>query len=106
MSRTFGDECVKAHGVTCVPEIDGPIILEGDKSPFIILASDGVWEFLDSQWVVKAITKKLPVDGPAKVVHKLSKESRRRWKQEEGDYCDDISVLLVLLGDGPLPGEG
>jgi len=98
MSRSFGDECVKACGVSAVPEVTGPIKLDLDKNPFLLLASDGVWEFLDSEWVVKAICKKLPVEGPAKVVHKLSKESRRRWKQEEGDYCDDITCLMVSYG--------
>eukprot|EP00397_Hematodinium_sp_SG-2012_P003067 GEMP01003075.1.p1 GENE.GEMP01003075.1~~GEMP01003075.1.p1 ORF type:complete len:432 (+),score=74.52 GEMP01003075.1:63-1298(+) len=103
MSRSFGDECVKACGVSCEPTIGGPISIDLSKNPFILLASDGVWEFLDSEWVVKAITKKLPTEGPSKVVHKLSKEARRRWKQEEGDYCDDITVALVLLGKGAIP---
>lgn len=98
MSRSFGDECVKAYGVTCIPTISGPIKMELEKDPFVLMASDGVWEFLDSEWVIKAISKKLPTEGPSKVVHKLSKEARRRWKQEEGDYCDDITALMVLFG--------
>lgn len=104
MSRSFGDECVKVYGVTCVPTISGPIKIDQEKNPFMLMASDGVWEFLDSEWVIKAISKKLPTEGPAKVIHKLSKEARRRWKQEEGDYCDDITALMVLFGKGPLPG--
>lgn len=104
MSRSFGDECVKAYGVTCEPAISGPIRIEKGKNPFIVMASDGVWEFLDSEWVIKAINKKMPSEGPAKVIYKLCKEARRKWKQEEGDYCDDITAVLVLLGDGPIPG--
>jgi len=103
MSRSFGDECVKAFGVTCIPTVAGPIAIEAQKNPFMLLASDGIWEFLDSEWVIKAINKKMPTEGPTKVVHKLCKEARRRWKQEEGDYCDDITALLVLLGPGPIP---
>lgn len=99
MSRSFGDECVKAYGVTSAPQCAGPIEINTSKNPFMLMASDGVWEFLDSEWVVKAISKKLPSEGPAKVVHKLSKEARRRWKQEEGDYCDDITCLMVVFGD-------
>ncbi|CAE7614445.1 cysI, partial [Symbiodinium pilosum] len=54
---------------------------------FFIIASDGVWEFLDSQFVVKAVAKKIQSDGPAKTLEKLQREAKKRWKAEEGDYC-------------------
>lgn len=59
--------------------------------------SDGVWEFLDSQFVVKAVAKKIQSDGPAKTLEKLQREAKKRWKAEEGDYCDDITSVLVQL---------
>lgn len=64
--------------------------------PFILLASDGVWEFLKSDWVAKALAKKIATDGTEKSVLKLVKESRKRWRDEEGDYCDDVTALIVM----------
>jgi len=97
MSRSFGDECVKAHGVTSEPEVVGPNKLDFSKNPFLVIASDGVWEFIDSAWCVKAMVKKLSVESPERIVQKLAKEARRRWKQEEGEYCDDITVCFAQL---------
>lgn len=97
MSRSFGDECVKPCGVTSEPEITGPTKLDMSRNPFMVIASDGVWEFIESQWCVKAITKKLSQETSERIVQKLSKEARRRWKQEEGEYCDDITVCLMQL---------
>jgi len=96
MARTFGDESVKAHGVVATPECK-KFQVDLAKLPFFILASDGVWEFLDSQFVTKAVAKKIKSDGPEKTVQKLQREAKKRWKQEEGDYCDDITSILVQL---------
>mmetsp|Transcript_19393 Transcript_19393/g.41298 ORF Transcript_19393/g.41298 Transcript_19393/m.41298 type:complete len:460 (-) Transcript_19393:28-1407(-) len=96
MARSLGDESVKAHGVIATPEVARTEV-ELDKSPFVLLASDGVWEFLDSQFVVKAVAKKLLSDGPAVTLQKLQKEAKKRWKMEEGDYCDDITSILIQL---------
>jgi len=96
MARTLGDDSVKAHGVTAEPEVH-EFNLNLAESPFIVLASDGVWEFLESEFVVKAMAKKLAIDGPEKSVVKLGRESRKRWKEEEGDYCDDITAVLIQL---------
>lgn len=99
MSRSFGDECVKQHGVISEPEVSGPLKLNLSRNPFIVVASDGVWEFIDSAWCVKALVKKLANEAPERIVQKLSKEARRRWKAEEGEYCDDITVCLMQLGN-------
>ncbi len=88
---------MKPHGVISEPEIAGPNKLDMSKNPFVVCASDGVWEFIDSAWCVKAMVKKLHVEPAERIVQKLSKEARRRWKQEEGEYCDDISVTFMKL---------
>jgi len=104
MSRSFGDECVKPCGVTSEPEIATNVGNKTNqkidllKNPFVVIASDGVWEFIESSWCIKAIVKKLSSEPADRVVQKLAKESRRRWKLEEGDYCDDITVCLLQLG--------
>jgi cGMP-dependent protein kinase 2 len=96
MARTLGDQSVKDHGVIATPEC-AKCVVDLEKSPFFIIASDGVWEFLDSSFVIKAVAKKIQSDGPAKTLEKLQREAKKRWKQEEGDYCDDISSVLVMM---------
>lgn len=96
MARTFGDESVKAHGVIATPEV-AEVTLDMDKKPFIILASDGVWEFMDSQFVIKAMSKKISTDGPKTSIQKLQREAQKRWRDEEQDYCDDITSMLIQL---------
>lgn len=96
MTRTIGDESVKAHGVIPTPEVVESTV-ELNDLPFLILASDGVWEFLDSDFVIKAVAKKIQSDGPERTIQKLQREARKRWRQEEGDYCDDITSILIQL---------
>ena len=43
------------------------------------------------------MVKKLSTEPAEKIVGKLAKESRRKWKLEEGDYCDDITVCFQHL---------
>mmetsp|Transcript_13534 Transcript_13534/g.33231 ORF Transcript_13534/g.33231 Transcript_13534/m.33231 type:complete len:413 (-) Transcript_13534:805-2043(-) len=98
MSRSFGDECVKGCGVVSEPEVTGPTKLDLSRKPFLVIASDGVWEFIESAWCIKAIVKKLSQEPAERIMQKLSKEARRRWKQEEGEYCDDITVCFMQMG--------
>ena len=46
MSRSFGDQAAAEVGVNAIPEITEMNLIESDK--FLILASDGVWEFISN----------------------------------------------------------
>lgn len=96
MARTLGDQSVKDYGVIATPEVASTTV-DLSKKPFMIAASDGVWEFLDSPFVIKAVAKKIQTDGLANTLVKLQREAKKRWKQEEGEYCDDITSILVQL---------
>lgn len=96
MARTFGDESVKAHGVIATPEVE-EVTLDLKQKPFVILASDGVWEFMESEFVSRAMSKKIATDGPKTSIQKLQREAQKRWRDEEEDYCDDITSMLIQL---------
>lgn len=49
MSRSLGDKIVHTVGVLSVPEEQQYVLEKNDK--FIVIASDGVWEFLTNQEV-------------------------------------------------------
>lgn len=53
MSWSFGDEIVWNVGVICDPEIREIELEEQDK--FIIMASDGVWEFMSNREVMELV---------------------------------------------------
>ncbi len=53
MTRSFGDATAARVGVNAVPEIKEFDLTNEDK--VIVLASDGVWEFLENQDVARIV---------------------------------------------------
>lgn len=53
MSRSFGDAMAARVGVNAIPEIKEFMLTPEDK--VIVLASDGVWEFLENQEVANIV---------------------------------------------------
>ena len=106
MSRSLGDYAVKAVGVVAEPEIMTYDVEDNNK--FMILASDGVWEFISSQEAVDMVHNVLSSDNERAVGESatynacqvLIEEAQRRWEEEEGDYRDDITAIIVRF---PLP---
>ena len=94
MSRSFGDEVAHTVGVITDPEINEYFFMEEDK--FIIIASDGLWEFISSDecvLMVKDFYLKNDIDG---AMSYLYKESSKRWIMEE-EVIDDITILMAFL---------
>lgn len=93
MTRSFGDRVAATVGVHSDPEI-----LEyelGERDKFVLIASDGVWEFISSEEVVN-IVKEFYVKNDIKgCCEYLYSESKRRWMHEE-EVVDDITMLLVF----------
>lgn len=64
---------------------------------FMIVASDGVWEFLESEEVVEIIgfyREKGDIEGAC---DHLMRESLERWRIEEDENIDDITFVLVFF---------
>lgn len=49
MTRSFGDQIAASVGILAEPEINEWKLTNEDK--FMVLASDGVWEFIESEEV-------------------------------------------------------
>lgn len=95
MTRSFGDEVASRVGVTAEPEI-----LELDLCPedrFIVLASDGVWEFLSNDDIAKIVLPYYECKNAEKAAEAVVRESYLKWKQEEDDIVDDITCVIVFL---------
>ena len=65
---------------------------------YLIMATDGVWEFLDSEDVVDVVDKHFKSGKPANDACKfIIAKAARQWMEHEGDYRDDITVIVVYL---------
>ena len=94
MSRSIGDFIATTLGVVPIPKFIDEKIDKDTK--FIVVASDGVWEFLDNQKVADIVMpfyKKNDPDGACKA---LIKESTDWWNQED-IVVDDITVIVVFF---------
>lgn len=64
---------------------------------FIVIASDGVWEFLSNEEVAAIVYpffEKRNAEGAAEA---LVRESYLKWKNEEDDIVDDITCVIIFL---------
>jgi len=91
MTRSFGDQVAGTVGVIAKPEIIDHNIQDNDA--FIIIASDGVWEFISSQEAIDIVAK---FDNPDAACRAIVSESIARWKREE-EVIDDITAVIVFF---------
>ena len=97
MTRSFGDYMASIAGTISIPEIKEHILCKEDM--FIILASDGLFEFISSEEVgniVRGYYEKNDIVGCCEFLYK---ESYRKWIVEEEDTVDDITIILVFFED-------
>ncbi|GAB68759.1 protein phosphatase 2C domain containing protein [Plasmodium cynomolgi strain B] len=92
MSRAIGDITSSFIGVTCEPTIN--IFDKSEEDKFIIVATDGIWEFISSEECVQMVSRKRK-----KKVHvameEIIKESWRRW--ERIDTVDDMTLVILYF---------
>ena len=60
------------------------------------MASDGVWEFIDSPEGVNLVAQFIEASA-TEACTRLIETSAAKWRQEEGDYRDDITACIVRL---------
>uniref|UniRef100_M4BCA0 protein-serine/threonine phosphatase n=1 Tax=Hyaloperonospora arabidopsidis (strain Emoy2) TaxID=559515 RepID=M4BCA0_HYAAE len=97
-TRSIGDLVSEELGVTAEPEILCKGLNPHDK--FIVVASDGVFEFLTSQNVVDIVKQ---FENPSEACHALVEEAYNRWLQFEV-RTDDITAICIFL-DGVTPAK-
>ena len=94
MTRSFGDRVAATVGVMSEPEIKEFLFEEGDK--FMIIASDGIWEFISSQECVDIIKNYYDKNDLKGCCEYLYQESSKRWLKEE-EVIDDTTLILVFF---------
>ena len=94
MSRSFGDSVACKAGVHAVPEIRTYELQPNDK--VIVLASDGIWEFLSNQRVASLILPFIEKRNAEAAAETIIREAFRSWKREE-QVIDDITCVILFL---------
>ncbi|OQR95323.1 cGMP-dependent protein kinase [Thraustotheca clavata] len=92
-TRSIGDKVSEELGVFAEPEIITKALGVHDK--FLVIASDGVFEFLTSQAVVNIV--KLYKD-PLEACRAVVEEAYNRWLQFEV-RTDDITCICIFLDE-------
>ena len=94
MTRSFGDRVAATVGVVSIPEIKEYIFNPNDK--FMIIASDGVWEFISSQECIDIIKEFYDRNDLKGCCEFLYQESSKRWLKEE-EVIDDTTMIIVFF---------
>jgi len=96
MSRSIGDHALKDVGVISQPVVKEYIISDNDE--FFIVATDGVWEFISSTEAVLLVQKCFDEGmGASDACKVLIKTAMNKWQENEGDYRDDVTAIVVRL---------
>lgn len=96
MSRSFGDEASHSVGVIAEPEIKECNFKTEDK--FIILASDGLFEYISNKEIVNIAKEYYLTDNIVGCCEYLYKLSSERWLKKE-EVIDDITMIIVFFDD-------
>ena len=91
-TRSLGDAVAHTAGVISDPEFTERE-LDPNTDRFLVIATDGLWEFVDNQETVDFTENQLT---PTDAVDVLVKESSMRWMREE-QVIDDTTIIVANL---------
>ena len=97
MSRSIGDKLAHKVGVSDIPEIKEFII--SDLEPLaVIVASDGVWEFMSNDEVKNIVLNYASNKDANTCAKTIVEKARITWK-ETGYAIDDITCVVAFFND-------
>ena len=95
VSRTFGDNLAHTIGVINIPEIN--IYEYTGNEKFIVIASESIWQFIDSDECIQIIKEfyenNLDAIG---ALNSLVTEAIQRWKKQE-NKIEDITAVVIFF---------
>ena len=94
MSRSLGDFKSKEYGVINEPSFVEHIIDEHCK--YMVICSDGVWDFMDNEKVMKIGNKYYINDNPDGFCQEIVGNASYWWEKEEV-VIDDITAIIVFF---------
>ncbi|GAB0489597.1 hypothetical protein MMPV_000821 [Pyropia vietnamensis] len=103
LSRAFGDGVAKSVGVTAEPDVTHLRLTPADA--FVILASDGVWDWVPSSEAVRFVgARRQRKEPPQAVAEALVRLAARRWAVRDA-VTDDITAVVVFFDHATVEGR-
>ena len=97
MTRSIGDKLAHSIGVIEDPEFKSFEYIGNEK--FIIIASDGIWEYLNGDDCIKIVKNYYEKDySVEEASFALVKEAFNKWKRKEV-AIDDITAIVIFFYD-------
>ncbi|XP_017976283.1 PREDICTED: LOW QUALITY PROTEIN: probable protein phosphatase 2C 65 [Theobroma cacao] len=97
MARAFGDFCLKDHGLSSIPQVSYRRLTSKDE--FVVLATDGVWDVLTNNEVIRIVAsvKKRSIAAKLLVYYAV-----QTWRTKyPGSKVDDCAVVCLFLKKRP-----
>jgi serine/threonine protein phosphatase PrpC len=94
MSRSLGDYVAHSVGVSTDPEVMRFELQVDDK--FIIIASDGVWEFLTNEMIAKIVWPFYLKNSPEQAGNAIVRAAAQKWREND-NVIDDITCVTIFL---------
>ena len=94
MSRSIGDLEAKTIGVIPNPQIIEYLISR--KTKYMIICSDGIWEFISNKEAMEIGNKYYLRNDPLGLCHELTNKSTEIWMKED-TVIDDITAVVVFF---------
>jgi serine/threonine protein phosphatase PrpC len=92
MSRSLGDVVAHSAGVVSEPDFT-EFELDPATDRFLVVATDGLWEFVDNDETVEMVEAQ---PSPMDAVDVLVTEAATRWMHEE-QVIDDTTIIVANL---------
>ena len=96
MTRAFGDFNAEPLGINTIPDIREYDIFE-KKPKIIVLATDGVWQFLTNEKVKNILLPYYDEDNISGAAQKLVRSALRMWENKNPNFIDDITVIILFF---------
>ncbi|XP_019059638.1 PREDICTED: probable protein phosphatase 2C 65 isoform X2 [Tarenaya hassleriana] len=101
MSRAFGDFCLKDYGLLSIPDVFFRRVTSDDE--FVVLATDGIWDVLTNEEVVKTVAS---TKERAKAAERVVERATRAWRIKYPiSRADDCAVVVLFLNHRPVSGS-
>ncbi|CAH9104532.1 unnamed protein product [Cuscuta europaea] len=92
MARAFGDFCLKDFGLISVPEVSYRRLTEKDE--FVVLATDGIWDVLSNEEVVKTVGSSTRSSAAKVLVETAVRSWRTKYPNSKVDDCAVVCLFL------------
>ena len=94
MTRSIGDDMAKCCGI--IPEPEVKCIKLESTDAFVIIGSDGVWEYMSNEDAVKTAYE-YGKEKSHESVSTIVESAYNLWQDNDDTYTDDITCILYHL---------